>query len=213
MNDPAHLKVRRLGDLPRDIPPPHDGWPALEARLRESGMPQADASVRERGGEEPSRRTPVRQAGVRAPGSGWRPRTLHVAALAALLAAVVVGISIDRWVLSPAPAPVRAVAARGGGADRGVPVSYLTDPRYLRERAALLRSLDARLARLPPPSRKKVLESLATLQQSMREIQQALGREPGNALLQELLVDTCQNEMQLLSTVEEASGGSGETRL
>ena len=154
----------------------------------------------------------ARQAGVRAAGSGWRPRPLRVAALAALLTAVVVGISIDRWVLSPAPAPERAVAARSSGeAERGVPVSYLTDPRYLRERAALLRSLDARLARLPPPSRRKVLESLATIQQSMRQIQQALGREPGNALLQELLIDTCQNEMQLLSTVQEASGSSGET--
>jgi hypothetical protein len=90
-------------------------------------------------------------------------------------------------------------------------VSYITDPRYLRERAALLRSLDARLARLPPPSRKRVLDSLATIEQSIRDIQQALGREPGNALLQELLIDTCQNEMQLLSTVQEASGGSGET--
>ena len=202
MNDPAHPKVRRLGDLPRDIPPPHDGWPALEARLRESGMPQEPAVGQES----------ARQAGVRAAGSGWRPRTPHVAALAALLAAVVGGISIDRWMLSPAPAPERAAAARGsGGAASGVPVSYLTDPRYLRERAALLRSLDARLARLPPPSRKKVLESLATIQQSMRQIQQALGRQPGNALLQELLIDTCQSEMQLLSTVQEASGGSGET--
>ena len=198
MNDPAHSKVSRLRDLPREIPPPHDGWPQLEAKLRESGVPQSDAGAGWRSAEEPARR--------------WRPRTLHVAALAALLAAVVVGISIDRWVLSPAPAPTPAVAARGSGAaDRGVPVSYITDPRYLRERAALLRSLDARLARLPPPSRKRVLDSLATIEQSIRDIQQALGREPGNALLQELLIDTCQNEMQLLSTVQEASGGSGET--
>jgi hypothetical protein len=45
----------------------------------------------------------------------------------------------------------------------------------------------------------------------MQQIQQALGREPGSALLQELLIDTYQDEMQVLSTVQETSGGGGET--
>jgi len=198
MNDPAPPKIRRLGDMPRDIAPPHDGWPALEARLRESGIPQPDTGAGQRREEQPVPR--------------WRPRATHIAALAAVLAAVVVGISVDRWILSPAPLGPPAAAVRGnGGEDKAVPVSYVNDPRYQRERAALLRSLDARLAKLPPPTRKKVLDSLATIERSIRDIQQALGREPGNALLQELLIDTCQDEMQLLSTVQEASGGSGET--
>ena len=198
MNDPVSSKIRRLGELPRDIQPPHDGWPALEARLRESGAPEADAGAESRSEGGAARR--------------WRPRTMHIAALAAVFAAVVVGISIDRWILSPAPlSPLTAAAPGSGSADKGIPVAYVTDPRYQRERAALLRSLNARLAKLPPPTRKKVLDSLATIEQSMREIQQALGREPGNALLQELLIDTCQDEMQLLTTVQAASGGSGET--
>jgi hypothetical protein len=198
MNDPVPSKIRRLEELPRDITPPHDGWPALEARLRESGAPEAEAGAEQRSGRAPARR--------------WRPRVMQIATLAAVLAAVAVGISIDRWILSPAPlaAPTAAVPG-GGGVEKAVPVAYVTDPRYLRERAALLRSLNARLAKLPPPTRKKVLDSLAAIEQSMREIQQALGREPGNALLQELLIDTYQNEMQLLTTVQAASGGSGET--
>ena len=194
MNDPAPSKIRRLSELPRDVPPPHDGWPALEARLRESGTPAREAGVQQ---AQPRR---------------WRPRATHLGALAAVLAAVVVGISLDRWVLSPAPVSPPSAAAHGGGsADRGIPVAYVTDPRYLHERAELLRSLNSRLAKLPPASRQKVLDSLATIHQSMRDIQQALGREPGNALLQELLIDTYQNEMQVLSTVQEASGGGGET--
>jgi len=194
MNDPTPSKVRRVSDLPREIPPPHDGWPALEARLRASGMQQPDTGV------EP------------APARRWRPRVMQIATLAAVLAAVVVGITIDRWVLAPGhpTSPIAAVAG-SGSADRGIPVSYVTDPRYLHERAELLRTLDARLAKLPPPTRKKVLQSLATIHQSMRDIQQALGREPGNALLQELLIDTYQDEMQVLSTVQQASSGSGET--
>jgi len=198
MNDPAPPKVRRLGDLPRDIPPPHDGWPALEARLRASGMPGSD------GGTEQSGDRPLRH---------WRKHRMRVAALAALFAAAVVGISVDRWILAPTRQLVQNAAPPGDAsvAAGGITVAYVTDPRYLREREALLRSLNSRLASLPPPTRKKVLQSLATIHQSMQQIQQALGREPGNALLQELLIDTYQDEMQVLSTVQEASGGGGET--
>ncbi|HUN71793.1 MAG TPA: hypothetical protein VMU52_05735 [Steroidobacteraceae bacterium] len=197
MNDPAPPKVRRLSELPREVLPPHDGWPALEARLRESGRPQADAGAPSGGTTLPIRRR--------------RPHLMHFAALAAVLAAVAVGVSIDRWMLSPAqPAPPVAASPHGGGGE-GMAVAYVSDPRYVHAREELLRSLDARLAKLPPPTRKKVLQSLATIHQSMQQIQQALGREPGNALLQELLIDTYQNEMQVLSTVQEASGGAGET--
>lgn len=205
MNDPAppNSKITRLDDLPRDIPPPHDGWPALEAMLRESGAPESDARAEERRPGESSRTESVRR---------WHPRTMHIAALAAVLAAVAVGISIDRWILSPvSPSPQVASVRGNSGVEGATPVTYVTDPRYLRERAALLRSLNARLAKLPPPTRQKVLASLATIEQSMHEIQQALGRDPGNALLQELLIDTYQNEMQLLSTVQDTSSGSGET--
>jgi hypothetical protein len=191
MNHPDPAKIRRLGELPREIAPPQDGWPALEARLRQSGTPQPDGG-----------------AGMRR----WRVGLKGIAALAAVLAAVVVGVSIDRWILSPAHPASPEIAASGvGGPGRSMPVGYIADPRYRRERAALLRTLSARLAKLPPPTRRKVLQSLATIHQSMHEIQQALGREPGNALLQELLIDTYQDEMQVLSTVQQASGGSGET--
>jgi hypothetical protein len=194
MNEP---KVKSLSELPREIPPPHDGWPALEARLRESRRAPAEAGLEEHRALAPARRR--------------RPAPGQIAALAAVLAAVVVGISIDRWILSPAgrSVPVR-VAQDDRPAPEGTAVVYLNDPAYLRERAALLRSLNAQLARLPPPTRKKVLQSLSTLQQSIQQIQQALGREPGNALLQELLIDTYQDEMQVLSTVQDASGGGGE---
>jgi len=198
MNEPTPAKVSKLSELPREIPPPRDGWPALEAKLREARAPLSEGSAESQGGTAPARRS--------------RPRITGIAALAAVLAAVVVGISLDRWMLAPAhPTAVTAGTEGSRGASEALPVAYVTDPRYLRERAALLRSLDARLAKLPPATRTKVLQSLATIHQSMHSIQQALGREPGDALLQELLIDTYQDEMQVLSTVQEASGGSGET--
>lgn len=197
MNDPADSRIRRLGELPREVAPPHDGWPALEARLRASGMRTAD-------GPEP--------LGGEARAWRRRPQLMRVAALAAVLAAVVLGISIDRWVLSPGhPASQGAAVPEIGAGGGGLKVAYITDPRYLREREALLRTLSARLAKLPPPTRQKVLQSLSAIHQSIQQIQQALGREPGNELLQELLIDSYQSEMHVLSTVQEASYGSGET--
>ncbi len=197
MNRPPPSKITRLSELPREIAPPHDGWASLEARLRESGTPQPDEGTGHRSGRGAARR--------------WRSQWASIAAVAAVLAAVAAGVSIDRWVLSPnRPAP--QVAARGiGPTGESMTVAYITDPRYLRERAALLRSLNARLAQLPPPTRQKVLQSLATIHQSIQQIQQALGKEPGNALLQELLIDSYQSEMQVLATVQAASGGTGET--
>ena len=195
MSDPVNSKISRLSELPRDVPPPRDGWPALEARLRNSEAPMLES-----------------RSGGAGPASRPGPRMWRLAALAAILAAVAVGVSIDRWILSPThPMPQRSHAPGLEMPDERLTVAYITDPRYLRQRQAMLRSLDARLARLPPPTRAKVLRSLATIHQSMQDIQRALGREPGNALLQELLIDTYQNEMQVLSTVQEASGGGGET--
>ncbi len=197
MNDPAP-KVRRLGELPQEIAPPRDGWPALEARLRASATPQ------------PGR--PAAQSGASPPARRLSPPLMRIAAVAAVLATLVLGLSVGRWVLAPARPSAQPAATAGAAAARaGVPVTYLTDPRYLRERAALLRSVDARLATLPPPTRRRVLASLAVIDQSIRQIQQALGREPGNALLQELLIDTYQNQMQVLSSAQALSGGGRET--
>ena len=92
---------------------------------------------------------------------------------------------------------------------RVLQVANVTDPRYLKERAALISSLDQRLKTLPPETQTQVVKSLATIRKSMSDIQAALGREPGNALLQELLVNNYQDEMRVLAAVHEA-GNTGE---
>jgi hypothetical protein len=82
---------------------------------------------------------------------------------------------------------------------------YVSDPRYQRQRAALMRDLQARLAALSPPERAKVTTSLEAIEKAKTDLEQALGRDPGNALLQELLVNTYQDEMRVLTDVHEAS--------
>jgi Tfp pilus assembly protein PilF len=82
---------------------------------------------------------------------------------------------------------------------------YVSDPRYEQERAALVRDLQTRLAALAPAQRAKVTASLAAIEQAKKDLEQALGHDPGNALLQELLVNTYQDEMRVLTDVHEAS--------
>jgi hypothetical protein len=188
-------KVTALRDLPQAIEPGRDLWPAIEARIHEV---QAAAS-------------PATGVKVIPPHrSGARLRWL---AAAAMVASVAVGVWIGRSLL-PGAGPVSndrapATAVNGistvTGAPTALDVAYEHDPRYERERAALLRSLQSRLEALPPPARAKVVASLATIEKAKEDLEQALGKDPGNALLQELLVNTYQDEMRVLTDVHEAS--------
>jgi hypothetical protein len=101
------------------------------------------------------------------------------------------------------PAPAGQMLA-GFDAPTALDAAYVTDPRYREQRAALLRSLESRIASLPPATRDKVLASLATIQHAKQDLEQALGKDPGNALLQELLVNTYQDEMRVLTDMHEA---------
>ena len=82
-------------------------------------------------------------------------------------------------------------------------------PKYINQRAQLVKDLETRLAQLPPESRAKVLSSLQAINDSKRDLERELGKDPSNALLQELLVNTYQDEMRVLTAVHEA-GSSGE---
>jgi hypothetical protein len=196
-DDSAEHKITRLAELPRSIEPRRDFWPAIEAKINE-----------------------MQAAGPKAPGARVIPKRLREARLswlaaAAMVASVAVGVWIGRSLL---PAVGRGaentVVTNTPAVPAGLPAAteatsldaaYVSDPRYQRQRAALLRSLPARLAALPPPARDKVLASLATIRKAKQDLESALGKDPGNALLQELLVDTYQDEMRVLTDVREAS--------
>lgn len=182
MND----KLTSLRDLPEDVPPPHDLWPAIEATVRNEPRGQGGSARR------------------------FRPSGFQFAALAAVVSALAVGVWIGRSLL-PTPGPANSGAGSRGALTAAsdprqamAPTAFVTDPRYLRQRAALVRTHEAELARLPPETRAKVAASLASIRKSMQEIEAALGRDPSNALLQELLVNSYQDEMRVLTTVREA---------
>ena len=182
-------KVTSLRAMPQSIEPARDLWPGIEAQLGE--LPEGAAS----GGTVPARR---------------RGQPLRWLAAAAMLASVALGVWIGRSLL-PGTAGIGTpqVSANRTAvpplAPTALDAAYVSDPRYAQQRAALVQALQARLAALPPPARAKVSASLAAIEQAKQDLEEALGRDPGNALLQELLINTYQDEMRVLTDVHEAS--------
>jgi hypothetical protein len=220
-------KISSLRDMPRDIAPPRDLWRGIEARIAAeprgvgagasaaagAGAGAAKGGLRRLLGRRGKAAAEV--GGADASASEWargagRANRLRILAAAAVIAALAVGIWIGRAVL-PAPGktgPVQIANVHAIGEPEAIPASFVMDPKYMRQRAALLQTLQAQIAALPPDSQAKVMSSLRTIHDSMRDLEAALGRDPSNALLQELLVNTYQDEMRVLTAVHEAGDAS-----
>jgi hypothetical protein len=175
--------IRSLRELSHDIPPPRDLWPAISAEISKNAQSAADSRGSSRTRMAPSR--------------------MQWAALAAVVTALAVGMWLGRTMFpigstQPQP-PVASI-----GTQDVVAAAYVSDPRYLKQRAELVRTLETKMKSLPPETQQKVVASLETIRKSIADIQAALGRDPGNALLQELLVNSYQDEMRVLTAVNEA---------
>lgn len=189
-NDNGKQKVvTSLRDLPRSIQPPRDLWAGIEAQIVAKQQEAAGTT----------RRTSRNPASLR-----WMA--------AAMIATLAVGMWIGRTVLPVGgSATQRTIVAVTPPPNGGTTfqAAYFSDPKYRQTRQALLDTLQAKLASLPPDSRQKVIDSLTTIHKSMKDLEDALGKDPSNALLQELLLNTYQDEMRVLTTVHEADT-SGE---
>jgi hypothetical protein len=185
MSAPEERKVKSLAELGGAIQPPHDLWPRIEAQL---------AGVR----TAPAGRTPLAR---------WR-----WLAAAAMVASIAVGVWIGRDLLPLSGggfvAPPVTVNQGPPAAAAAVNAAYISDPRYVRERDELMKSVQERLQAMPPQTRAKVAASLAAIETAKKDLESALGKNPSNALLQELLINTYQDEMRVLTDVHEA-GNSG----
>ena len=177
--------VKRLDELAPSVAPPRDLWPAIEAAM-------AQSADNEEGG-------PVR----RAPGSRrtwWMP----VAGMAAAVALVSIGVIIGQNFGGGASTTLASNPGNAG--DTALIPAALRDADYRKQRDALLVEVNNRLKTMPEEDRAKVAASLKTLQRSISDIEAALGRDPANALLQELLVNSCQEEMRALTSVRDSGG-------
>jgi hypothetical protein len=172
--------IRSLRDLRQDVPPPRDLWPAISAEISKDAQRLTAVSVKSRSN-----------------------RPFQWLAAAAVIAALAVGVWVGRTLLPMSGTPTQQIASTESTQDM-LAAAYVSDPRYLKHRAELMRALDEKMKTLPPETQKKVTDSLATIRNSITDIQAALGRDPGNALLQELLVNSYQDEMRVMTAVNEA---------
>ena len=78
---------------------------------------------------------------------------------------------------------------------------YNLGPDFQDARSALAAQFDVQLARLSPESRTEVETNLGLVHNAIFEINQALERDPNNALLQEKLLDAYREELSLLRRV------------
>ena len=173
-------RVNRIDELAQSLPPARDLWPAIAAAI------EADRA------SGPAPRFTERA----------RARWLPAVGMAAAVALVTVGVFIGRAITPPTPVTVAGTTTTQGEAV--LMPAALRDANYRKQRDALLLEVDTRLKSMPAADRDKVAASLATLRRSIGEIEAALGRDPANALLQELLVSSCQEEMRALTAVRDA---------
>jgi hypothetical protein len=178
-DEPNGRLDRALARLPKAIEPSRDLWPAIEAGLE-------------------SRTARPRQ------NWGW---------LAAAGVLVAVGSSLITATLLREGRPEPAQVAAAVGEAPVVPAAFgpggRMGPGYLATRRVLLRELEARIDRLPPEAQKSLERNLAELHRASAEINAALALKPGDPLLEELLLNTYQDELAVLASVNQLAGGNG----
>ncbi|HWJ07632.1 MAG TPA: hypothetical protein VNS57_17775 [Steroidobacteraceae bacterium] len=191
--DAASLGETRLDawlrDLPQGVEPSRDLWPAIEARL------------------EPRARR-------------WAPSWAWQAAAAVLLVA---GSSLLTATLldddgtsgKMAATPGATVAAPADVSAAAVPANYAAgsqlDPEYLAARRQLTAMLNERIANLPDSTRAKLEQNLAEMRRAAEQINAALAEQPGDPLLQDLLLKTYQDELAVLANVNQLTNALGSS--
>ena len=175
--------MRAVGRLPQSIEPARDLWPVIESRL-----------------DEPvnAGRSRVQLTWSYALAAAVACMALGALLTYALLREDTVSAIPTQVAAAPSNRPTVQQASFGNYAALG--------PEYERARAELVIDLAERLHRLPPLARIKVERNLDEIQRAVREINAALELSPDDQLLQELLMDTYQDELKLLAHVNQIAG-------
>jgi hypothetical protein len=199
----------RLRGLPLEVEPERDLWAGIAARMETGAAPMT---------------VPAR-----------RPAWMWQAAAAVILVAgssLLTASLLDRKASAvqsagqPEVAPASSGQAPAIAADGAVamPAAFgptgKLDNEYLAARQQLTRVLDERIAALPPSARAKLEFNLGEMRRAADEINAALAAQPGDPLLEELLLKTYQDELAVLSNVSEltnslerAQAPAGEKRM
>lgn len=182
-NEPPDPLLARAAELPKDVTPPRDLWPAIAARIAE--RPQ--------------------QARSRA--FGW-PAALAAGFLVASVSALLTWGLVrepDPVVQIAGPQEAEAVILPVNyGSRSGLTAAELA------ARDQLLARFREKFGQLRPETREAILKNLAIIQTAADEIDAALAQDPASAMLNGLLVGAYKQELQLYSMV--VTTGDGFTR-
>ncbi|HEU0225045.1 MAG TPA: hypothetical protein VFR29_06380 [Steroidobacteraceae bacterium] len=175
--------MTRASELPQEIAPARDLWPGIAARLGEEPLATASRGV------------------------GW-PAALAAGFLVAAVSALLT------WGLLREPEPAAGLDTQLAGEPAVLPVSYgpnsALGAEQLAARDQLLPEFRRRFELLAPATQQTVLANLAVIQQAADEIDAALAEDPASGLLNELLVGTYRQELELYSKL--VTAGDGSTR-
>lgn len=130
---------------------------------------------------------------------------------AAAIALVAVSSLITASLVRRANPPVArasAPASQGAVMPAAFGPSYSLNAEYDKARGQLATDLEQRLAGMPPSARQKLEANLAEMHRAAAEINAALARQPGDPLLEELLLNTYQDELGVLASVNQLTGTS-----
>ena len=96
-------------------------------------------------------------------------------------------------VAAPAAPVVRAAFGQPSGLGEG----------YESARQELAADLERRMSSMPESTRQKLVANLAEMRRAADEINAALARQPGDPLLEELLLNTYQDELGVIASVNQ----------
>ena len=167
--------LHQVGDLPREIAPSRDLWPAVAAQL--SGAPKV----------------------VHGRFSGsWRRRLAAAAAVLVAVGSLLIAYSLGRQhsgvrsALAPTASPL-AVPARLGDPTFAVAEAELIDARN-----QLLAALDARRSSMSPHTQRVVDDSLRLIDEAIARMSAALVDDPLNPKLANQLAGAYRTQIELL---------------
>jgi hypothetical protein len=147
----------------------------------------------------------------------WLPlaaaAVLLVAASSLITASLVRRSGDGAVATAAAPAGPRNGSQPAAGAAVAQPAAFgpghALSPEYAAARAQLAAMLTARIDDLPSSARQKLEDNLAQLRRATDEINAALALQPGDPLLEELLLNTYQEELAVLASVNDLTTANG----
>jgi hypothetical protein len=135
------------------------------------------------------------QSGRRRPAWAWQAAAAVIlVAASSLITASLLRRDDTQTARVATPAPVvRAAFGLPSGLGAG----------YESARRELAADLEQRMSSMPPSTRQKLVANLAEMRRAADEINTALARQPGDPLLEELLLNTYQDELGVIASVNQ----------